>query len=60
MFTYTVVCFGAEIGFGEDDSFDAAKREAEQQAAENGAWYPRDDWGYITRAPSGMTVSYNA
>ena len=60
MYTYTVVCFGAEIGFGEGETFDWAKREAEEQAKENGSWYPRDEWGYITTNPAGMTVSYNA
>jgi len=59
MFTYTVVCFGAEIGFGEGSTFGEAKREAEYQAKEQGAWYPKSEWGYISRNPSGMTVSYN-
>lgn len=60
MYTYTVVCFGVEIGFGEGDTFQQAKREAEEQAKEHGAWYPRGEWGYIIRNPAGMTVSYNA
>lgn len=59
MYTYTVVCFGAEIGFGEGETFEQAKREAEAQAMTQAAWYPRDEWGYITRNPAGMTVSYN-
>lgn len=60
MYTYTVVCFGAEIGFGEGDTFQQAKREAEAQAKEQGSWYPRSQWGYITRNPAGITVSFNA
>lgn len=59
MFTHTIVCFGAEIGFGEGETFEYAKQEAEGQAAENGAWYPRDDWGYISQHPNGMQVQYN-
>ena len=59
MYTYTVVCFGAEIGFGESETFLDAKREAEAQASENGSWYPRGEWGYITRNPAGMTVEFN-
>lgn len=59
MYAYTVVCFGAEIGFGEGETFEYAKQEAEEQASENGAFYPRNDWGYITQHPNGMQVSYN-
>lgn len=59
MFTYTIVCFGAEIGFGEGESFEYAKSEAEEQAAENGAMYPSSEWGYITQNPAGMTVTFN-
>jgi hypothetical protein len=58
-FTYTVVCFGAEIGAGEGETFEYAKEEAEQQASESGPFYPRDDWGYIAQHPNGMQVSYN-
>lgn len=58
-YTYTVVCFGAEIGAGEGETFEYAKQEAEEQAQENGAMYPQEEWGYIAQHPSGMQVSYN-
>lgn len=58
MFTYTIICFGAEIGFGQGSTFEDAKREAESEV-EASEWYPREDWGYISVAPNGMTVSYN-
>lgn len=58
-YTYTVVCFGAEIGFGEGETFEYAKEEAELQAADSSDMYPKEEWGYITQAPNGMQVSYN-
>lgn len=58
MFTYTIVCFGAEIGSGEGSTFEEAKRDAES-SVEHSAWYPRSEWGFISVAPNGMTVTYN-
>jgi hypothetical protein len=58
MFSHTIVCFGSEIGFGQGATFEAAKREAEEDAGSS-AWYPRNDWGYISVAPSGLTITYN-
>jgi len=58
MFTYIVMCFGAEIGFGEGKTFEAAKREA-VASVEQSEWYPKSEWGYISKAPNGMQVSYN-
>lgn len=59
MYTYTIICFGAEIGFGEGDTFEWARFEATEQAKDAGAWYPEDDWGFITKNPAGLTISYN-
>jgi hypothetical protein len=59
MFSYTVISYGAEIGFGEGETFEEAEREAKDQAAEAGPMYPRESWGYSTRSPSGITVTYD-
>lgn len=58
MYSYTIVCFGAEIGFGEGDTFDSARRDAESNV-EKSEWYPKSEWRYISVHPSGMTASYN-
>lgn len=58
MYTYTIVCFGAEIGSGQGDTFEKARRDAES-TVEKSPWYPKSEWGYISVHPSGMTASYN-
>ena len=58
LYTYTVVCFGAEIGFGEGETFEWAKEEAEEQANTQSLCYPREEWGYIAVHPSGMRVEF--
>lgn len=58
MYTYTIVCFGAEIGSGQGETFEKARRDAELQVDHSG-WYPKSEWGYVSVHPSGMTVEYN-
>lgn len=60
-YLYTIVCFGAEIGFGESESFEQAKAQAEAEAKESNAsgWYPPEQWGSIMLHPTGMRITYN-
>lgn len=58
MYTYTIVCYGSEIASGTGKTFESAKRDAKEQLGPS-EWYPEIDWGYISVAPNGMTVSYN-
>jgi len=58
MFTYTIVCYGAEIACGTGSTFESAARDAAQQV-DHSEWYPKKDWGYISIAPSGLTIKYN-
>ncbi len=59
MYTYTIVCFGAEIGYGEGETFEYAKEEATETANAQSSMYPESEWGYIAKHPNGMTVEYN-
>lgn len=58
MYTYTIVCFGAEIGYGQGETFEKARCDAES-SINHSEWYPKSEWGYVSAHPSGMIVEYN-